>query len=409
MSNPLRPSAGRRQRQHRTTPERRPRTLAAHLAAALLAAACSGAADTAAPATTTTASEAAAPAETTAAAPEQAAAPASTTAPTTPAATTTVPLAERCRQMGAEIADGLAAEARTIMGEGPGADLEQVAELRRRSTLGAFARTAGCTGGWTDGDEAAYQRLLAAAAAEAEQAGAEPGGENGEEAPDTTAEEPAGEEPEPAPATTVAAATVTTEDPGPAPDDPAWVDELPEPADPDPAPVGSEQVWDQADLRPLAEARPDLCEHLAHRCGPDGSWTRGPVAIRIGTRAVVPADPGYEDTSVVTANTGQQVRFTTGGTTYRYRVTGFAQEFAPGAGGLLQVRVLWHADSEWLTSWEILDTGETGEDVNRGDRDASILGVVLPEHADTITYDADGNMTGATLLLFHAPPLASPG
>ena len=33
-----------------------------------------------------------------------------------------------------------------------------------------------------------------------------------------------------------------------------------------------------------------------------------------------------------------------------------------------------------------------------------MLAVVLPEHAATVSYDSDGNMTGATLLLFNRHP-----
>lgn len=219
---------------------------AAALLAVHLLAACSQAPEPAAPEPV--------PAETTAA-------PTTTTAP--PPATT-VPLAERCRQMGAEIADGLAAEARAIMDDGPDG-LEQVAELRRRSTLGAFARTAGCEAGWSDGDEARYQALLAEAAEE-------PAGdsENGEEGPDTTAEEPAGEEPEPAAATTVAAATVTTEDPGPAP--PTGTLDFPDetPAIPDnPAP-------DTQAAGPVTLSAPvPLGTWAEHLCPPEDVWAAG--------------------------------------------------------------------------------------------------------------------------------------
>lgn len=382
-----------------TATTRRQRTAAAAaLALALAAAACSSGGAETSPA-----------AETTTAAPEPGAAE-TTTAPSTtaaaPASTTTETLAERCESSGAVLAAERAAEARAIMDRPDGIDLGRLADLRERGRLDAVANLIGCTGGWDDDDESRYQELMAAAEAE-QQAAAENGAETAASEPGPEGE-PEGSENAPAPDTTVPP-PVTTEDPGPAPDDPEWVDELPEPADPEPEPVGSEQVWDQADLRPLAEARPDICEHLAHRCGPDGSWTWGPVAIRVGTRAVVPAHPDYEYTRVLTANTGQQVRLTSGGPTYRYLVTGFAEEFAPGAGGLLQVRVLWHADRESLTVWEILDTGETGEEIDQGDRDGSILGVVLPEHADTIERDGEGNMTAATLLLFYAPPLTSPG
>ena len=372
---------------------RRRRTTAVAAALGLAAAACGGgAADTAPePAATT-----AAPAETTAA-PETAA----------PAPSTTESLEQLCASEGAAEAEQAAAEARDIMAAGPsGLGMQRLEELRDRAELSARARLFGCEGGWTGDDQARYEAITAAVE-EPETGGAETGGETPRETADETGPgETGGGAPEaeqpPAP---------ITEPAGPAPDDPEWVDELPEPADPDPAPVGAEMVWPVDELRPVGAAWPFICDNQPYRCEPGGPWTRGPVALGVGARILSPGDPGLLNVQEIAVPDGAggelRLRVTDHPPVYRYTVTGFAPEAGPGAGGLLNVRVLWHETTERREVTEYLDQGLSDEEFTGGERNSSILGTVLPEHADTVVYDADGNMTAATLVLFHAPPAAA--
>ena len=376
---------------------RRRATAVAWLALALAAAACGGGQTSAPePAATT-----AAPTETTA-------------APTTaaPAPATTESQAERCASAGADLAEERAAEARDIMDAGPaGLGLQRLDDLRSRARLTATAQRYECTGGWTDADEERYQAIRAAAAETVEEAGPGPEPEPG--TGDAAGPEPEGEqadavgqEGEQAPAP-----PATTADPGPAPDDPEWVDELPEPADPDPEPVGAELVWPVDELRPVGAAWPFICDHQPYRCEPGGPWTRGPVALSVGARILEPGDPGLLNVQEFTVpddnGIERRLRVTTYPPVYRYTVTGFAPEAAPGAGGLLNVRVLLHQTSERRELTEGVDDGWSDEQTTGGERNSSIWGTVLPEHADTVVYDADGNMTAATLVLFDAPPAAA--
>ena len=392
MSNGLCFTASRRQRQCWNSG---PRILFASLALALAAAACGGA-ETAAPepAATTTA------------------APAETTTPTTepPAPTTTKSLEERCASAGAGLAEQLAVEARELMAASPsGLGLQRLTDLRARAGLTAGARTLGCASGWTADDEARYQAILAAAAEEVEDDDAEPVDETAGETADETGAGDDGPEAEQGPPEPVE--PVEQAPAAPAPDDPEWVDELPEPADPDPAPVGAELVWPVAELRPVAEARPFICDNQPWRCEPGGPWVREPVAIAVGTRIVIPGDPGLLNVQEITVPDGTggelRLRVTDYPAVYRYTVTGFAPEAAPGAGGLLDVRVLWHETVERREVTEWIDQGRSDEETTGGERNSSIWGTVLPEHADTVVYDDDGNMTAATLLLFDAPPAAA--
>ena len=374
-------------------------TTAVAAAMALAAAACGGAETSAPePAATTTA-----PSTTTA-------------APTTaPAPVTTLSQAEECSAEGADDAALAAAEARELMDAGPaGLGLQRLEELRetaRRMTLIAIA--IGCDG-WDYDDEARYQAIIAAA----EPDDPAPGGpESADETPDTTADEtPTGDgtaaEQSPAPAP-------TAEPAGPAPDDPEWVDELPEPADPDPAPVGAVLDWDEGKLRPVEEVSPYVCEHTPYNCGAEGRWTWGPMDIAVGTRAL---SPGYLSPEPLIYD-GLRSRGCP--QTYRWTVTGF--EVADvGMGGLRSVRILLTqaADASGVL-YEMADAspvdprvgcaeapecpgpagaGRCVEPLAPQSVSTSSLAVVLPEHAETISYDGDGNMTGATLLVFFPAP-----
>lgn len=374
------------------TSHRRRRTTAVVAAMALAAAACGGGSETSAPepAATTTA-----PTTTTAA---------PTTAPTPE---TTLSQAEECSAEGADDAALAAVEARELMAAGPaGLGLVRLEELREAAQRTLVAIAIGCDG-WGYDDEGRYQAIIAAAG---EPGGPAPGGpESVDETPAETADETGAEvdgtAAEQAPAPTTAPAPA-----GPEPGDPGWVDELPEPADPDPAPVGAELVWPVDELRPVGAAWPFICDHQPYRCEPGGPWTRGPVAIAVGARILKPGDPGLLNVQELTIPDGTggelRLRVTDHPPVYRYTVTGFAPEAAPGAGGLLDVRVLWHQTSERREVTEWLDQGLSDEEFTGGERNSSILGTVLPEHAGTVVYDADGNMTAATLLLFHAPPAA---
>ena len=378
---------------------------------ALAAAACGGAETPAPEPAATTAAPA-----TTAAAPTTAA----------PAPATTLTLAEECAAEGADLAEDAAVEARELMDAGPaGLGLQRLEELREAARLDVMALGLGCEGGWTADDEVRYRAILAAPAAD------EPVAETG----DATGAEPEGEAPDNGPAAEQSTAPApTTEPAGPAPDDPEWVDELPEPADPDPAPVGAVLDWDKGKLRPVAEVRPDVCEHMPQNCGASGRWTWGPMAVTIGTRAVAPAAVG--ETRI---NSTGRIRSTPCGQRYSYTVTGFAAEDV-GVGGLRSVRVLLTQHAEATSSlWEQVESDPIDPLVGCVEaldcpppdgavrclyrtegtyNDTSILAVVLTEHADTITC-GDGQpapaetdpcptamMTGATLLLFSPPPRA---
>lgn len=194
------------------------------------------------------------------------------------------------------------------------------------------------------------------------------------------------------------------------PDDPEWVDELPEPLDPDPEPVGAVLDWDQFKLRPLAEVRPDVCEAAAWMCGAydnTARWTWGPMQITIGTRAITPRNPDGGHTFVMDTEVGQ-IRVTQLAPAYDYRVTGFNPQDV-NADGLRDVRILLRVTTDVPTDAVNLSTGET-EHQNTGEViNGSVLALVLPEHADTVTFDSDGNMTGATLLVFYPPPPGGEG
>ena len=396
MNKPLRTSADCRRRRYRNAGHR---TLAVGLALALAAAACGGA-ETVAPE----------PADTTPPATTAAAAPETTAA--APAPTTTLSQAEECAAEGADDAALAAAEAREIMDAGPaGLGLQRLDELREAAQRTLIAIAIGCDG-WGYEDEDRYQDIIAAA-----QEPDDP--ETVDETPVETADETGAEgdgpaaEQAPAPAPTTAPA-------GPAPDDPEWEDKLPEPADPDPAPVGAVLDWSDANLRPVEEGWPYVCEHTPYNCGPEGKWTSGPpTAITIGTRAQTTAVIGE---SRVPA--GLSTRRTSCGQGHRSQVTGFAIGDA-GPGGLRSVRVLLaHHAAAFNTLIELAETDPIDptagcaeappcssgavpclQPTEATDRDGFVLAVLLPEHADTVTYDDDGNMTGATLLLLHAGPL----
>ena len=377
---------------------------------ALAAAACGGA-ETAAPE----------PAATTAA-------PATTTAaPTTaaPAPTTTLSEAERCTAEGADLAEQAAAEARELMDAGPsGLGLQRLDELRGQSRLTLMAVAIGCPGGWGHGDEDRYQAIIAAAQTP------ETGSESVDETPAETADE-TGAEGDGTAAEQAPAPAPTTEPAGPAPDDPEWVDELPEPADPDPAPVGAVLDWDEGKLRPVEEVNPYVCEHTPYNCGAEGRWTWGPMEIAVGTRALSPGYPSPEP------RIAGGVRRQGCPQTYRWTVTGFAPS-GVGPGGLRSVRILLTQDADAsgtlvsLADVEPVDPRagcvEAVECPGPADavrcvvprppqsRPTSALAAVLPEHAETITCvdgqtspDEDdpcptSDMTGATLLVFFPPP-----
>ena len=183
--------------------------------------------------------------------------------------------------------------------------------------------------------------------------------------------------------------------------------------------------WSDAKLQPVEEVRPDVCEHTPYNYGPGGRWTWGPMAVTIGTRAVTP--PVLGETRVT--STGR-IRSTPCGQRYSYTVTGFAAEDV-GVGGLRSVRVLLTQHAEASSAlWEQVESDPIDPLVGCAEApvcpppdgavrclyrtegayiDTSILAVVLTEHADTITYDGSGNMTGATLLLFSPPPLPVAG
>lgn len=228
-------------------------------------------------------------------APTEAAPAETTTAPPTgpPAPTTTESLEEQCAGdgPGAAVSEERAVEARAMMNTGAGGvDLERLAELRAEGQLNAWASMLGCPGGWNDDDEARYQAIVATAerAAErtAEQAAQgesvdEPPGESGDAIDDgaaQTEDERAAEQAAAEAAEQAAADDGHGHDHGPAPDDPEWVDELPEPTDPDPAPVGAVLDWDDAKLRPVEEVHPYVCDHTPYNCGAEGRWTWGPMA-----------------------------------------------------------------------------------------------------------------------------------
>ena len=196
------------------------------------------------------------------------------------------------------------------------------------------------------------------------------------------------------------------------PDDPEWVDELPEPLDPDPEPVGAVLDWDQFKLRPLAEARPDVCAHKPWWCvtgDQPARWTWGPMQVTIGTRAATPRNPAADKTGVYDNDRGEQVRITQYGKTYSYTVTGFNPQDLDD-DGLRDVRILVRVTTDDRWDWENLTTGESGQEADPDKMfDDSVLAVVLPEHAGTVTFDAGGNMTGATLLVFYPPPAGGEG
>ena len=393
----------------------RRRTTAVAAALGLAAAACGGGADTTAPEPAD-----ASPPTTTAAAPETTAA---------PAPATTLSQAEECAEEGADDAALAAEEAREIMDAGPsGLGLQRLDQLRGEARRTLMAIAIGCPGGWGPEDEDRYQAIIAAAQ-EPEAGGAETGDETPRETadetgPDETGGGEAATEQAPAPVQTTAPA-------GPAPDDPAWVDELPEPTDPDPAPVGAVLDWDEGKLRPVEEGWPYVCEHTPYNCGPEGRWTWGPMAVTIGTRAL---SPGYLSPEPLIYD---GVRSRGCPQTYRWTVTGFAPSDV-GPGGLRSVRILLTQDTDASgTLYELADVepvdpmvgcAEAPECPGPSDavrcveplapqsRPTSALAAVLPEHAETITCldgqpapDEDdpcptSDMTGATLLVFFPPP-----
>ena len=162
-----------------------------------------------------------------------------------------------------------------------------------------------------------------------------------------------------------------------------------------------------------------MCEHTPYNCGPEGRWTWGPMDIAIGTRAL---SPGYPSPEPLIAD-GLRRRGCP--QTYRWTVTGFAPSDV-GMGDLRSVRILLTQASDASgTLYELADASPVDPRVGCAEapecpgpadavrcvvplapqsRPTSALAVVLPEHADTITYDDAGNMTGATLLVFFPPP-----
>ena len=192
------------------------------------------------------------------------------------------------------------------------------------------------------------------------------------------------------------------------PDDPEWVDELPAPLDPDPEPVGAVLDWDQFKLRPVAEVRPDVCDPMPDICGAHDNparWTWGPMQITIGTRALTPRNPASAFTYVLDTEDGQ-IRVTQYGPAYDHTVTGFTPQ-AVDAAGLRDVRVLVRVTTSNRHDWENLDTGESRQEADDTVDNDSVLALVLPEHADTVTFDGGGNMTGATMLVFYPPPVGA--
>ena len=395
-----------------------PRTLAAALALALGAAGCGsgGEARTAAAPDTT-----AAPAETTTAPP-------TTTAPAAPATTEDV-----CAEAEAEAET---VEGRALLDQAEAAgpptaeQVEQIAEARWGAL---FERRHGCDDIWDDDDEARLDKL-AARVGEAETGedeatdpgpGDEPDNADSPEggAGETGEGEDGGGEPAPEPGgggqpDDEGAPADGGEEPV-TPDDPEWVDELPEPLDPDPAPVGAMLDWDEGKLRPVEEVNPYVCEHTPYNCGPEGRWTWGPMKIAVGTRALSPGYPSPEPLI------DDGLRIWDCPQTYRWTVTGFAPSDV-GPGGLRSVRILLTQDTDASGELvELIDAepvdprdgcaeapecpGPAGavrcvEPLAPQSRPTSALAVVLPEHAETISYDSAGNMTGATLLVFFPPP-----
>ena len=385
----------------------RRRTTAVVAALGLAAAACGGGEGDAAP--TTAAPTTAAP---TTAAPPPTEPPATAWPTEPPAPTTTESQEELCAGAGAGLAEERAVEAREIMAAGPsGLGLERLADLRGRAVLNSTARLFECTGGWTDDDETRYQAILAAAqpVEDDSESADETGGETADEtAADAgggdslAAGQPPAEPAEQAPA-------------GPAPDDPEWVDTQPTvpplpPEDQQQAPV----ILSKAALRPIAEVRPYVCEHMPWWCGDAERWTWEPVRLGVGSRWSLPSTGEIDFSQEIPPGTGNfRVTFDA---EYRYTVAGFELTPEPTAGGILDISVLVASERTGKWGWRFADgttrdcipDGAEGERCDYNRRDIAIRALVLPEHADSIERDG-GTVTAATVLLLWAVPVPAGG